>query len=187
MRSHTFGRFAAVLLAGGALFWSPGHLAAQACLGSPMHTGQTAIDLGVSLHSRATGYGVGITKMLGGPVSLSANAATYDLEIIDANQHRFEARMAYQLPVERLSICPALGAGYSTFGYELNGVGVNFSELYFPVGLGIGKELELARGLSLIPSAMVNLFLIREKRSATNWDDTVSVTETTYGLGARES
>lgn len=182
MRS-LIGRLAVLLLCASALLWTPSDLAAQACLGSPTHPGQTGLDLRLSAVDGATGYGAGVNTRLAGPVSLGADVTTFDIDNIDKNMNRYEFRTAYELPLSNLSVCPAVGLRYSTFGIGDSDLNFDISQFMVPLGFGIGKRFELEDGLVLIPSAMANLLYIREKASATAGSDSVSITETGARVG----
>lgn len=183
MRSLTIGRFTAILLGVGALLWTPAQLAAQACLGSPTLSRQTAAELSLSFADGATGYGAGVTTKLAGPLALGANVETVSFDNIDKNANRFGVRMAYELPVAALSLCPAVGARYTTFGTTLEDIRMDMSQVLIPLGFGVGKRFDLEQGLVFIPSAMGNVLYYREKASLEFEGDGGSITGTATKFG----
>lgn len=183
MRSLTFGRFTKILLGVGALLWTPVHLSAQACVGSPALSRQIAADVSLSFTDGAAGYGAGITRQLASPISLSANAETFKVDNVDKNLNRFGFRAAYELPVAELSICPTVGVRYSSFGTTLDGTSMNMSQVLVPLGFGMGKRFELEHGIVLIPSVMGDLLYVRERATSRFRGNGDSLAETATKVG----
>lgn len=142
-------------LAGAVLATAP--LAAQACLGLPTLSGQYAITGFVETTEAYRGVGVNFSANL--PSSLLAEA-TYrldDPEDTDETGQTFGGRLGFELPFDATSICPIVGATYSTISRPalLDPVfpPTDVQVLRVPVLLGVGQRLDLPGEVYVVPSA----------------------------------
>lgn len=150
---------------------APVQLSAQPCLGIPAADGQFAFQAGVGLTSGATSYGGSFTANFHGPLSAGAGYTYTDFDRQempeqDPSGNTVNANVAYEIPGIGFSGCPILGFEYShvtgvywsTYGWH-----ATVRSLAFPVGIGVGKTLPVARNMRLTPFGSGQLFYWRSE------------------------
>jgi hypothetical protein len=111
--------------------------------------GQFAIGLNADFNGFASvggvdgvnSYGISLNANLEGPFSLEGGYQLSDFEDTDTNGNFFYGRVAYELPVAAVSVCPFAGAGYFKASEEEAGIEGSIELTTIPIGLGIGKRL----------------------------------------------
>lgn len=181
-RSKTVSALA-LLLAGGLIAAQEAH--AQACLGIPAGPGRFALGGSVGFTDGATNYGASLLANLEGPLSVGAGYTLTKIDNVDENFNSFDGIIAYELPVQGISACPATGLGYGRIGSEAPELGASatLTNVVIPVGLGLGYTFSGRGPLSLTLHALPQFLYIRTTGELDIGDVTIEETETTSEFG----
>jgi hypothetical protein len=143
---------------------------AQACLGVPTHDAQFNVRGEVAFPQDTRQYSAVVTADLNGPLSFELNAGLIDIDEVEDNGASFGGKLAYEMAVSQLSICPLGGGQYSTITVEETDGAVTLegdaNSLVIPVGIGLGKTLPLGSGSSLTLYAQPQYLHIRSSFEA---------------------
>lgn len=145
-----------------ALVAIPGGLAAQACIGIPVAESRNVVSAQVGFPEGAMSYGAAVRHNMAGPLSLGAQYSLSSFDNVDPKLHGFGVDAAYELPNQSFSGCSVTGLGYSRMSSD----GVTLSTLSIPVGVGLGKSLQVSDRMSLIPHVVPQWVWTRAKISA---------------------
>jgi hypothetical protein len=127
-------------------FAAAANVAAQACFGYPTGPGRFGVALDGAFHPDARGWGGSVHGNLAGPVSFDGGYQYVDLKDTDTNGNRVAGRVAVELPVDGVSVCPYAG-GARLWASETQGItSGTVSANVFPVGLGIGRTFAAGGG-----------------------------------------
>lgn len=168
----------ALLAAAGAVVLLPASVMAQVCLGSPARAGEFTVQGGVAFQDGATGFNGGMTANLDGPISLGATIGIVDIDNVRKNMTTFDAKLAYDFPVEGFGACAVAGLGYATWGDEFGGTEVDLSAISLPLGIAVGAVVGERDSAFLIPSGEAGLLYQRVRGSLSDGSDSVTGTET---------
>ena len=173
----------ALLLAGGLIAAQEAH--AQACLGIPAGPGRYALGGSVGFTDGATNYGAGLLANLEGPLSVGATYTLTKIDDVEENFNSFDGILAFELPLQGISACPATGLGYGRIGSDADqlGISVTLTNLVVPVGLGLGHTFSGSGSLSLTVHAMPQFLYIRTTGKASNGSLSIEETETANEFG----
>lgn len=173
----------ALLLAGGLI--AAQEARAQACLGSPAGPGRFALGGSVGFPDGATNYSAGLLANLEGPFSVGANYTLTKIDNVDENFNSFDGIVAYELPLQGISACPATGLGYSRIGSDVPELGVSatLTSVVIPVGLGLGYTFSGRGPLSLTLHALPQFLYIRTTGELSDGDISIQDTETASEFG----
>lgn len=169
-----------LLVAGmvGATFFSTAPAMAQACLGLPLGTGQSAASLAIGFPNNATSFGFSGTTRLSDPVTVGGGytLTSYDVDGVDA-AHGLQVGGAYEFSLQEpgaqlaLNLCPNLSLGYTTWS-ETDVISV-------PLGLGLGLAIPVADA-SAVVAPFINPALTWNRVSAGDFSDS----DTDFGFNA---
>lgn len=168
----------ALMLAG------PAPALAQACVGMPIGSGQSAVALNFAFPVEATTFGASGRMRTAGPISVGASYSLTSFKGANPNAHTFGADVAYDLPVAGASICPVAGLNYSRVSGDVDLFDLNFSIsesfLSIPVGVGLGLSVPAGPNAEFVPFAMPHLLWTRAKVSFDG--DSLSDSDTSFGV-----
>jgi hypothetical protein len=126
---------------------APASALAQACVGMPIGSGQSAVAFNMAFPEDATTFGIAGRMHTAGPVSVGADYSLTSFKNVDPKLHGFGADVAYELAVTEASICPVVGAGYSRISED----GVSVSNLSIPFGVGLGMSMAAGDNAEFVP------------------------------------
>jgi hypothetical protein len=175
---------ALVLLLAGGLIAAP-EARAQACIGIPAGPGRFALGGSVGFTDGATNYGAGLLANLEGPLSVGANYTLTKIDDVDENFNSFDGILAYELPLQGISACPAAGLGYGRIGSDVPELGIRatLTNVVVPVGLGLGYTFSGSGPLSLTLHAIPQFLYIRTTGEVSDGDLSIQETETASEFG----
>lgn len=190
MRGHAT-TFRPTVLATAALLAMSGSAFGQACLGTPTANGQFAINGDIGFTDGARTYGGTLAADLVGPLAVRAGYSRVDYDDIDPSGNRFNAMAAAEVPNIALDVCPTIGLQYTRISEEASAFGAPISSqvsiLEIPIGVAIGYQLTLERGVTLLPYANPHVLWRRDRVQVSDGTDTLSgsgsVTEFGTSLG----
>lgn len=172
-----------LLLAGGMI--TAEETLAQACLGNPAGPGRFALGGAIGFTDGATGYKASLLANLEGPLAVGASYTLTDVDDIDENVNSFGGTIAYELPLQGISACPATGLGYSRFSMDFGlGIEVEASSLSIPIGLGLGHTFTADGPLALTLYAVPQFLYMRTRSEASDGIDEFEETDTSSEFGA---
>lgn len=147
---------------------------AQECVGLP--SGRGILSLGLEGTDGASGPGVSFAYQTPG-ASLQLGHRSLDAFAQDDEISETEAQAAVRLPRVRLPLCVTAGAQWTDYEYsEHAGTQYNpgmrtesyrvlggYQRLRVPVGLSVGREFNVGRGVSLVPYLQGSVVWERER------------------------
>lgn len=114
----------------------------QACMGAPISGGQFGIEGAMGVGEGFKSYGGGVAANLSGPLAFAGGVSVMKPDAGGENLTTFGASSGYEvIQSERLSVCPVVGATYTSESAEFEGSEFEASQLVVPVGLGLGTSL----------------------------------------------
>lgn len=114
----------------------------QACMGAPISGGQYGLEGAMGVGEGFKSYGGGVAANVMGPLAFSAGVSVTTPDAGGENFTTFGASSGYELlQSSRLSVCPVVGANYTSESEEIDGTEFDASLLTVPVGLGLGTSL----------------------------------------------
>lgn len=151
--------------------------AAQECVGLP--SGRGILSLGFEGTDGASGPGVSFAYQTPG-ASLQLQHRSLDAFAQEDDLTTSEAQGAVRLPRLRLPLCVTAGAQWTAYDYsrhestewsqtdpdyriERHRIGGGYQRLRVPVGLSLGRELHVGRGVSLVPYLQPTVVLEHER------------------------
>jgi hypothetical protein len=159
-----------------ALACAAGPARAQECVGLP--GGRGMLSLGLEGTDGASGPGVSFAHQTPG-ASVQLRYRALDAFAQDDEISTYETMAAVRLPRSRLPLCVTVGAewtdyeasehagslwssedGIRTDSYRVIG---GYQRLRVPVGISLGREFHVARGVSLVPYLQSTLYWEREQ------------------------
>lgn len=160
-----------------AVLGAPLPAAAQECVGLP--GGRGVLSLGLEGTDGASGPGVSFAYQTPG-ASLQLQHRSLDAFAQDDEISSSEVQTAVRLPRFRLPLCVTAGAEWTDYEYSEHegtlytgsGPGIRtesyrvvggYQRLRVPVGLGVGREFNLGRGVSLVPYLQGTVVWERER------------------------
>ncbi len=130
-----------VALATAGVAFSAGSAAAQACMGMPIGNANFAARGEVGFADGGKSYTANLNANLLGPIAFELFGGLVDFDDIEDNGATFGGKVAYELGLANVSVCPLVGADYTTISAEEAGVEASVSTLVVPVGVGVGVAL----------------------------------------------
>jgi hypothetical protein len=141
-----------LMMGGGA-----GAAAAQACIGLPAQPGQFAVAGVADLASNYTGYGATLNAFLPGDIVAGASYTVDEFDGMDESGQTIGGALGLELPVPNSSLCPLLGASYSTLSWDQ----AEASTWRIPLTFNVGQQFVVGDDLYVIPFARAGLVHVR--------------------------
>ena len=150
---------------------------AQECVGRP--SGRGVLSLGVEGTDGASGPGVSFAYQTPSS-SLQLQHRSLDAFAQDDEISTYEAQAAVRLGRLRLPVCVTAGLQWTDYDYtwhegsewtqtdpeyriERHRIGGGYQRLRVPVGISLGREFHLGRGVSLVPYVQPTVVFERER------------------------
>ncbi len=156
---------------------------AQACIGTPIVSGQRAISAGVGFPEGATNYNARLDVNAMGPLAAHATYTRSAMNDVGGGNHIVGTGVAYQLPTPvipgNVSItgCPAVGLSYAFS----DGANVDDTRLDVPVGFGLGTRVGIGAGMAVVPYVVPQFVFSRTSTRFNVAGDRMTTTDTGFG------
>lgn len=128
-------------LATAGVVFTAGSAAAQACMGVPIGNANFAVRGEVELPDGAKEYDAVLNANMLGPIAFELFGGIVDFEDSEETGATFGGKVGYELGLAGASVCPLVGADYTTVSDDADGVESSVNLLVVPIGIGVGTTL----------------------------------------------
>lgn len=172
-------------LATAGVVFTAGSAAAQACMGVPLNNANFAVRGEVELPEGAKEYDAVLNANLLGPIAFELFGGILDFEDSEENGATFGGKVGYELGLAAASVCPIVGADYTTVSEDDTELGdVSVNSLVVPIGIGVGTTLPLGTSADVALYAQPAFLWIRNSVEIAGASESDSMNEFGAEAGA---
>jgi hypothetical protein len=135
-----------------------------------------------------TGYSIGSSANLDGPIGFGASFGFLDVDGADSRPTVLSIGGSYDLPVSGIAACPIAGFEWGHWSDSFEDESLEISTYSFPIGLSVGSRVGDEAGVVFLPNARAGLLYMRASFSGSDpefgdFDESDSETEFFFGGG----